>query len=293
MSGCALMISIFGRSDIYSIRDKVSEDSILVLRLEGVIIDSHDFLEDLNRYIKDKKIKGVVIRVDSPGGTVVASQEIYKEILRLKKAHKKPIIASIGSTGASGAFYVSMATDKILANESSILGSIGVIISLMNLEKLYDWAKVENYVIKTGEFKDAGSEKRAITPRERDLFQDLISESLSHFKSAIVKNRNLSDELVDEFSDGRIFTGDTAVLQGFIDQTGTYYEALNVAGEMTGLGDDPEIFEPMDMDITSWKDIVRSTLKSVVPWSLPSADFQLRSKLNARPLYLLPAFMNL
>ena len=290
MGGCMIIISVFSRSELSSIRDKVSKDSILVLRLEGIILDSSDFLEDLHKYIKDKKIKGIVIHVDSPGGTTAASQEIYKEIIRLKKIHKKPIIASISSLGASGAFYISMAADKIIANESSLLGSIGVIMYLVNLEKLYDWAKIENHVIKTGEFKDAGSQARPITPREIDLFQDLINEFLNHFKDVIVKNRNLSYDLVDEFADGRVFTGDTALLQGFIDQIGTYYEALNLAGEITGLGEDPEIFEPVGID--SWSSVIRSSIKNIIPWPLPSMDFKTHSQLNARPLYLLPEFMN-
>jgi len=284
LGGCMVFCSFV--SGPSSLRGKmVTEESILVLRLEGLIIDSSVFLEDLHEYMGHKKIKGVLIRVDSPGGTTSASQEIYKEIHRLKAIHKKPVAISMGSIGASGAFYISMAGDKIIANEATLMGSIGVVIYLTNLERLYEWAKVENYVLKTGEFKDSGSQFRPLTNRERDLFQDLMDQFLNHFKEVIIKDRKLSVELVEEFSDGRVFSGETALLQGFIDQTGTYYEALNLIGEMTGLGEDPEVFEPAGK-VNRWMELLNASLKSLFPWFQQSVF--IRQELKARPLYLLP-----
>ena len=293
LGGCFLWISLIGKSSM-AVRGHVSEDSILVLRLEGVIIDESEFLEDLHEYIKDDKIKGVLIRVDSPGGTTSASQEIYKEIHRLKAKHKKPIVVSIGSVGASGAFYVSMAGDKIVANEASLMGSIGVIIYLANLEKLYEWAKIENYVLKTGEFKDSGSSFRRLTNRERDLFQDLIDQFLSHFKEVIVKDRKLSIELVEEFADGRVFSGETALLQGFIDQTGTYYEALDLVGSLSGLGAEPEVFEPFKKpeDLLGFFQEGFDSVFSSLLWKGMMKDLKtpllLQTKIQNKPLYLLP-----
>ena len=287
--GCMLLFSIIGGdSSIVGMRENVKNNSILVLKLEGIILEPAEFLEDLNKYIKNDKIKGVLIRINSPGGGTAASQEIYKEILRLKSLYKKPVVMSIGSLGASGAFYISMAGDKIIANEASLLGSIGVIIYLSNLEKLYEWAKIENYVVKTGEFKDSGSHFRPLTNRERDLFQDLIDQFLAHFKEIIVKRRSLSAELVEEFADGRVFSGETALVQGFIDQVGTYYEALNTIGKMTGLGDDPEIFEPI-RKVDQWKEFFKSHIQSFfpkVPFYIPSVIFN--PHLKGRPLYLMP-----
>ncbi len=291
LGGCMAFCSAFaGRSSLSSLRDRVSEDSILVLRLEGLIIDSSEFLEDLHEYIGDKRIKGVLIRVDSPGGTTSASQEIYKEIHRLKALHKKPIVVSMGSLGASGAFYISMAGDKIVANPATLMGSIGVVIYLTNLERLYEWAKVENYVLKTGEFKDSGSQFRPLTNRERDLFQDLMDQFLNHFKEVIIKDRKLSNELVEEFADGRVFSGETGLLQGFIDQTGTYYEALNLVGEMTGLGEDPEVFEPFEKT-DRWMELFNISLSSL--FSRFRQPFFIRQELKARPLYLLPETVGL
>lgn len=286
LGGCmAFCSALMGRSSISSIREGVPRDSILVLRLEGIIIDSAEFLEDLHEYMGNKKVKGVLIRVDSPGGTTSASQEIYKEIHRLKAIHKKPVVISMGSLGASGAFYISMAGDKIVANEATLMGSIGVVIYLTNLERLYEWAKVENYVLKTGEFKDAGSQFRPLTNRERDLFQDLMDQFLNHFKEVIIKDRKLSNELVEEFADGRVFSGETGLLQGFIDQTGTYYEALNLVGEMTGLGEDPEVFEPVKK-VDRWVELLNASLRSLFPWFQQSLF--IKQELKARPLYLLP-----
>ena len=283
LGGCMVFCSVAGRSSLASIRDKVLHDSILVLKLEGIIIDSGEFLEDLHEYMGDDKIKGVLIRVDSPGGTTTASQEIYKEIHRLKALHKKPVVFSMGSLGASGAFYISMAGDKIVANEATLMGSIGVVIYLTNLERLYEWAKIENYVLKTGEFKDAGSQFRPLTNRERDLFQDLMDQFLSHFKEVIIKDRKLSSDLVEEFADGRVFSGETALLQGFIDQTGTYYEALNLIGGMTGLGEDPEVFEPIKQ-VERWRELLSVSVKSIFPWFQQSVF--IKQELKARPLYL-------
>ena len=292
LGGCMIFCSaLVGRSSLSSIREMVPEDSILVLKLEGLIIDSEEFLEDLHEYMGNKKIKGVLIRVDSPGGTTSASQEIYKEIHRLKALHKKPVVISMGSLGASGAFYISMAGDKIVANEATLMGSIGVVIYLTNLERLYEWAKVENYVLKTGEFKDAGSQFRPLTNRERDLFQDLMDQFLNHFKEVIIKNRKLSNDLVEEFSDGRVFSGETGLLQGFIDQTGTYYEALNLIGEMTGLGGDPEVFKP-SKKVDRWIELLNASLKSFVPPWFQQSLF-IKQELKARPLYLLPETMGL
>ena len=293
IGGCVLLFSFFNSTSISPVRGNVHKDSILVLKLEGIILEPQDFLEDLNEYIKNKKIKGVLIRINSPGGGTAASQEVYKEIHRLKVLHKKPVVMSIGSLGASGAFYISMAGDKIIANEASLLGSVGVIVYLSNLEKLYDWAKIENYVIKTGEFKDAGSHFRPITNRERDLFQGLIDQFQNHFKEVIAKDRKVSEEVVEEFSDGRIFSGQTALVQGFIDQTGTYYDALNLIGKMTGLGDDPEVFEPFKTS-DRWKELFGSVMSYMVPWIQVTSVVRssiLNSQLQYRPLYLMPRYV--
>ena len=290
VGGCIAFISFMDEGSISPMKDHVEEDSILALKLEGLIFKRTKLLEDLHKYIKNKKIKGVLLRVDSPGGDLASTQEIHKEIHRLKEKYKKPIVVSIGSMAASGGFYVAMAGDKIVANEGSLLGSIGVVIFTSNYEKLYEWAKIENHVIKTGEFKDSLSPHRAMTNRERDLFQDLLDQSLDQFKAVIIKDRKLSSELVNDFSDARIFLGDTALVQGFIDQTGTYYDALELAGELSGLGEDPAVFEP-PKKTKNWPHLVFDiAFKNIFPLKYLKSKglpFILRSsEWQGRPLYL-------
>lgn len=290
VGGCFFFISVIPESS--SLGSIGKEDSILMLKLEGMIIDPSKLLHDLDKYVKEDRIKGVLIRINSGGGVVSPSEEIYREILRVKKTYKKPVVVSIGSVGASGAFYVAMAGDKIVANESSILGSVGVIMHLSNLEELYDWAKIQRYVIKTGEFKDAGSDSRSLTPRERDLFQDMVDQLLAQFKEAIVESRSLSTELVDEFSDGRIFLGETALVQGFIDQIGTYRDALSLVGKMSGLGEDPEIFEPPEKIKGLWKDVLYSFLSQVFPFQFKNF-YLLNQRFQGQPLYIMPERLGL
>ncbi|MCB0413719.1 MAG: signal peptide peptidase SppA [Bdellovibrionales bacterium] len=223
---------------------KIDKSSILYLELEGVIINGRKFLDDLRKYASNDNIKGVLIRVDSPGGVVGPSQEIYSEIKRVREEYNKPVVVSIGAVAASGAYYASVAADKIITNPGSMVGSIGVIMEFANLEKLYEWAKIKRFSINTGAYKDSGAEYRSMRPDEKELFQDMINQVHEQFKVAVAEGRNLKRDLVDQYADGRIFTGQFAVKMGFADQVGTLTDAKRQIGEMTGLGEDPEMYKP-------------------------------------------------
>ena len=149
-------------------------DKIGVVDLEGVIVDPKDVIEQLHKFADDSSIKAIIIHVNSPGGGAAASEEIYREVLRIRDKKKKPIVASIETVGASGAYYVSSATNKIFADNASIVGSIGVIAEWYNYEELMKWAKLQQITIKAGEFKDTGSPTRPMTPEERAYMQGLI-----------------------------------------------------------------------------------------------------------------------
>ncbi len=232
-------LSIFGKN-----KEKISKNAVLSLELNGIILDGKKFLDDLKEYSDRKEIKGVLIHINSPGGVVGPSQEIYSELKRVRDELKKPVVVSCGGVAASGAYYAAVSADKIIVNPGSLMGSIGVIMEFVNLEGLYNWAKVSRYVLKTGKFKDTGADYRAMNPEERQYMQSVIDEVWGQFKKAVAEGRNLSPQFVNQYADGRVFSGETAVKLGFADQVGSLRDAEKVIGQLTGLGDSPELFEP-------------------------------------------------
>ena len=275
---------------------KLSQDSILYLQLDGVIMDGEDFLSDLREYASEPSIKAVLIRMNSPGGVVGPSQEIYHELLRIRTELKKPVVVSANALMASGGYYIAVAADKILVNEGTLMGSIGVIMEFANLEKLYDWAKVKRYSITTGKFKDTGSDARAMRDDEREFLQNLINEVHSQFKTAVVMSRKLDVDLVEQNADGRIFTGATGVKLGFADQIGGLHEAIRVASKLAGSKEDLELFDPNE----SQREL-RSLLGSMSE-KIPalSSGMQMQNQVEkvfpldlfGKPLYLMPQYLN-
>ncbi|MES2769569.1 MAG: signal peptide peptidase SppA [Bdellovibrionota bacterium] len=231
-------------SSVFKSKEHVSGNAIMKLELDGIIMDGKTFLKQLRKYREVPEIKGILVHVNSPGGVVGPSQEIYAELKRTKEVYKKPIVVSGSGLVASGAFYAAMAADKFVTNPGTLVGSIGVIMEFANLEKLYDWAKIKRFVIKTGAYKDTGAEYREMREDEKKFLQGLMDDVLLQFKKAIAEGRNLPMEKVTPYADGRIFTGEQAVALGFADQVGTYTDALEILGEMTKLGKNPEVFEP-------------------------------------------------
>jgi protease-4 len=240
-----LVLMGFGLLQLLHLEDKpLVKDSVLYLKLEGVILNPEDFLDDLREYRKEKDIRGVLIRIDSPGGVVAPSQEIFDEIRRTRDVFKKPVVVSGGSVVASGAYYAAVAADKIVVNPGTMLGSIGVVLELVNLEKLYQWAKVERYSLTTGAMKDAGAEYKPLSPEARRIFQDMIDEVYQQFVKAVADHRKIDPSVLKENSDGRVMTGERGVKLGFADQVGTLEDARRLVGELTGLGDEPDLYEP-------------------------------------------------
>jgi protease IV len=217
-----------------------SKGSVGIIELNGVILDSKKILKKLDDFSESTQVKAVVLRLNSPGGAVAPSQEIYQAV----KAFKKPLVVSMGSVAASGAYYIAMGAKKVYANPGTITGSIGVIMEFMNLEKLYEWAKVQRYAIKTGKFKDIGAEYREMSPEERALMQGMVDDVLSQFKRAVSDGRKLTMDEVTEIADGRVFSGSQAKSAKLVDELGTFQDAINDAGRQAGLKDKPDTVYP-------------------------------------------------
>jgi protease-4 len=214
-------------------------DKVAVMTIDNIILDSQTYLESLSKIKKDDSIKALVLRINSPGGAVGPSQEIYSEAKALRK--KIPVIASLGSVAASGGYYIACGAQKIIANPGTITGSIGVIAQFVSYEQLLNWAKVDVEVIKSGKFKDAGSPFREMTKAEKEYMQKVIDNVHSQFKHAVSESRNLSDDEIDKISDGRIFTGQQALELNLVDEIGTISDAISLAGTMGGIKGPPNV----------------------------------------------------
>jgi protease-4 len=210
-------------------------------RVFGPLYGSDYITKRLKRIAEDKRIKAVVLRINSPGGAVSASQEIYREVLNLKKAGKK-VVVSMGDVATSGAYYIACAADKILANEGSITGSIGVIFALPNIEGLMTKAGVKIITIKSGEHKDIGSAFREMTEEEREIIKSIIDSAFSQFLEAVIASGRLKRKDAETLADGRVFTGAQAKEAGLIDDIGSFADAVKLAGELCGI-EEPEIID--------------------------------------------------
>ncbi len=219
-------------------------DKIAVVDLEGVITTPKDVVEQLRKYADDGSIKAIVLHVNSPGGGAAASEEIYREVLRIRDQKKKRIVASIETVGASGAYYVSSATNKIFADDASIVGSIGVIAQWINYEELMKWAKLKDITIKAGEFKDTGSPTRDMTPVELAYMQGIIDDMHVQFIHSVASGRHMKDDDVRALANGKVWTGEQAVPLKLVDQIGDFRAAVEDTAKSVGIKGEPTLVHP-------------------------------------------------
>ncbi|MBZ5719753.1 MAG: signal peptide peptidase SppA [Acidobacteriia bacterium] len=215
-----------------------------VVDLEGVILSPKEVVEQLKKFGDDDSIKAIVIHVNSPGGGVAASEEIYREVKRIRDEKKKYIVASIETVGASGAYYVSSATNKIYADSGSVVGSIGVIAEWVNYGELLRWAKLKQEVLKVGEFKDTGDPSRDMTPAERAYMQSLIDNMYGQFVQAVADGRHAKVDDIKAIADGRVWTGEQALSMHLIDQLADFQEAVKDTAKAVKITGEPTLVRP-------------------------------------------------
>jgi protease-4 len=214
-------------------------DKVALVRIEGPIIDSKNAVDEIKDYAKDPSIKAIILRVDSPGGAVAPSQEIYEEVK--KATAKKKIIVSMGSLAASGGYYISAPASRIVANPGTLTGSIGVIMEIPNIEGLMSKVGVKTEVIKSGRHKDMASMFRGIGKEERLILQDVLDDVHEQFIKSVAEGRKMRPEDVKKIADGRIFTGKQALAAGLVDELGNLEDAIKAAAKLSGIKGEPEV----------------------------------------------------
>jgi protease IV len=219
-------------------------DKIGVVDLEGVILDPKIVVQQLKKFGDDDSVKAIILHVNSPGGGVAASEEIYRQVKRLRDEKHRRIVASIETVGASGAYYVSSATNKIYADNGSIVGSIGVIAEWVNYGELMRWAKLKPEVLKVGEFKDTGDPSRELTPAERAYMQSLIDNMYGQFVDAVADGRHAKKEDIRAIADGRVWTGKEALPLHLIDQVADFQAAVEDTAKSVGIRGEPNLVHP-------------------------------------------------
>lgn len=226
------------------------KEAIGVIELNGVIIAADETIAQLTEFRKQENIRAIVLRIDSPGGAVGASQELYEEVKRTDKV--KPVVASMASVAASGGLYAALGARKIVANPGTLTGSMGVILKFANLEELFQKIGYKSEVVKSGRLKDIGSPSRPITAEEREMLQAMIDDVHSQFIKAVAESRKLPEEAVRAIADGRIFSGAQAKELKLIDQFGNLNDAVLLAASLAGLDPKtmPELIYPEEHEFS-------------------------------------------
>jgi protease-4 len=250
--GAVFFFLVYGMSSVTGEKTAfITKDRIGVVPVKGVILDSKPVNDVLEKFSKDESVKAIILRIDTPGGGVGPSQEIFEKVHSVRK--KKTVVASMGSMATSGGYYVACAAEKIVANPGTLTGSIGVIMHFTNVEDLFKKVGLRAFVIKSGKYKDAGSPFRDMTKEDRDLLQALIDDVQEQFVEAVSGSRTLDKEKVKEIADGRVFTGRQALGLKLVDELGDLDHAADVAAKLAGLDGRPELVFPKEERRSVWR----------------------------------------
>ncbi len=240
-----LIFSLAGPTGTLSLKEKIG-----VIPVEGAITESETVVSQLVEFGKDRGIRAIILRVNSPGGGVAPSQEIYREIR--KTIEKKRVVVSMGSVAASGGYYIASAADKIVASPGTLTGSIGVLMEFVRLQELMQKIGVEMEVLKSGQFKDMGSPFRKLTEPDRELVQKLIFDIQKQFVEAVAQGRNLPLEKVRDIADGRIISGSQGKELGLVDELGNFEDAVELAKTMVGIKGEVTLVYPKKARTRLW-----------------------------------------
>ncbi len=246
------------------------KSKVALMRIEGPIMDSKDAVDELKDYLSDSSIKAVVLRIDSPGGAVAPSQEIYEEVKKV--AAKKKVVVSMGSVAASGGYYIASGASRIVANPGTLTGSIGVIMEIPNLEGLMNKIGIKTEVIKSGKNKDIGSMFRSMKPEERQLLQGVMDDVHEQFIKAVAEGRKMNVDDVRKIADGRVFTGEQAVKTGLVDQLGSLEDSIRVAANLAGIREEPEVVTKKDK--ASFFDLLRNKFPKEITDVFPTTQIK-------------------
>ncbi|HEY2829889.1 MAG TPA: signal peptide peptidase SppA [Thermoanaerobaculia bacterium] len=252
-SGCLLallvggfLLAFFAMSRTDEGEFSISGSKVAIVPIEGEIVDARDTVEALHRYADNSTVRAIVMRINSPGGAIAPSQEIYETIRSVRASSGKPIVASLDSVAASGGFYIAAACDRIVANPGSITGSIGVILQWMETKDLIEWAKIKPQTITAGAMKDIGSPYRDMTDAERAYLQSVVAQLHSQFIRAVAAGRKgkMTEADVAKIADGRIFTGEQALSLKLVDSLGNLDDAVRTAAKLGGVHGKPATIYP-------------------------------------------------
>ena len=239
-----ILLSVFLLFLITFNSNDINENSIAVVNIDGVIVESGKFVKALDKFNKDANIKAIILRINSPGGSVAPSQEIYEKVNQLKLDKKKPIVTSVSNVAASGGYYIAIGSDLIVTNPGSIVGSIGVIMSYPITKNLFNNLGVDFNTYKSGEYKDSGSPYRYNTENDDKYFNEVIEDLHGQFVLEVSRQRNIPLTELKEYAQGQIFTGNQAMQIGLVDRIGTFEDALNISKNLANISGDIDLVYP-------------------------------------------------
>ena len=237
------LVLLFGLAFWLGKWQELGGSKVALITVEGVITDSKEVIGQLEKHQTNPSVKAIVLRINSPGGGVAPSQEIYEEVVKTHQIGKKPVVASMGSLAASGGYYIASGANVIVANPGSVTGSIGVLVQVPNISGLLQKIGVKSVVVKSGEHKDLASPTREMSEAERKILQRLLDDVHDQFIDVVAKTRKLDRKKVEALADGRIFSGREAKSLGLVDQLGNLQDAIDRAANLAGIPGKPTVIQ--------------------------------------------------